>query len=61
MRSRKEAVTFFIRAFFDHKPIIPLKEGGFTYGVPERWGRCEIRRLMDFIYEGPPQSPGEEI
>jgi hypothetical protein len=63
MKTRKEAVEYARRIFpamFDETAAKDRIDP-----VPEKkawhWGRCEIGALMDFIYDGPPKSPEEEI
>jgi len=74
MKTRKEAAAYARRVFYvaydiphDEKihPTTLIDPKGKYDGQARKetwhWGKVEIAALMDFIYEGEPQSQDEEI
>lgn len=51
MKSRAEAVKFIMAQFNDE--IEPMPHSAYHYG------KCELRQLMDFIYDGLPVTDDE--
>ena len=54
MKTREE-IAKFIEGQFDHTVPDPCPQGGWHYG------KCELRQLMDFIFDGPPTCKAEDV
>lgn len=54
MKTREEVARFIEAQLKDEAPPV-AREAGWHYG------KCRLRQLMDFIYEGPPQSEQEKL
>ena len=55
MKTREEAAAFARQQLLDVAPTAREKKGAHHYGLQE------LRDLLDFIYEGPPLTPAQEI
>jgi hypothetical protein len=56
IKTREEAARYIERQL-DYK-------SGYTVSVTKEcwhYGKCELRDLLDFVYDGPPTSPQEFI
>jgi len=51
----REEIAKFMEGQFDGTIPDPCQVGGWHYG------KCELRQLMDFIFDGPPTSKAEEV
>lgn len=65
MKTREEAVAF-IRSQFDAPVDAGPDRTNLTAtrrpkGYAWHYGRQELRELLDFIYESPPNGPGQEV
>lgn len=62
MRTRADAVAFWLEISQRKQLGVCGKPGrGRSGPSPIHWGKCEIRRLLDFIYDGYPHSAQEEV
>ena len=63
MKTRAEVAAWWREESDKEKPAIPDKGYRDKYGslAGHKWGTCEIRALLDFIYGGPPQHKNEEV
>ena len=53
MKTRKEIAKFMESQFDDTAPKIPKSAW--------HYGKCELRQLMDFIFDGPPTRKEEDV
>lgn len=59
VKTRKEVVRYIDEMWSRPKQLVPDKH--YNGGDSERYGLCNLRALLDYMYGGPPTTKDEEL